>query len=177
MVSAVKVDGVKLYELARKGKVVERKARPVSIRSVEVLDVAWPRVRFRVECGGGTYVRSLCRTLGERLGTGGCMESLRRLKAGPFGLEEALGWDAFEAAVKGGKGFLQPPSRLVAHLPQVTLTGAQAADVLHGRESDPPAGLPAGWVVLLNPAGRVAAMALAEGGRLRPKKVFGEEGI
>ena len=177
MMSAVKKDGVRLYKLARKGLTVDRAARPVTIHSVEVLEADWPRVTFRVACTGGTYVRSLCRTLGERLGTGGCMESLRRLKAGPFSLEEALDWTKFEAEGKAGEIRLLPPLSLVAHLPQWKLSETQASDVLHGRVMDGPQGLQEGWTVLLNSQGKIAAMGLAEGGRLKPRKVFMAEGL
>ena len=82
MVSALKQGGRKLYELAREGKTVERKPRPVKILEVEVLEVKVPRVSFRVACSAGTYVRVLCQTLGEKLGVGGCMESLQRTEGG-----------------------------------------------------------------------------------------------
>jgi tRNA pseudouridine55 synthase len=177
MLSAVKVDGERLYESARKGKTVERKPRPVVIRSVEVLSVEWPRVVFRVECSGGTYVRNLCRTLGERLGTGGCMENLRRLKAGPFALSEALTWDKFEKALQSGRSPVQPALRLVDHFARLDLTEKQAEDILHGRALEAPAGFREGFVVLLNPAGKIAAIAESEEGFLKPRKVFGAEGI
>jgi tRNA pseudouridine55 synthase len=177
MVSAVKVDGIRLYELARKGITIERKARPVVIGSVECLSVEGMRVRFRVACSGGTYVRSLCRTLGEGLGTGGCLESLRRLEAGPFTIGEALSWETFEKSVRESAVVLQPSLRLVAHLPLVKLDDRMAEDVLHGRAPDAPTGTPEGLVCLVNPQGKVAAIAEVNGGKLRPKKVFGKEGI
>ncbi len=177
MVSAVRVDGKKLYELARKGKTVERKPRPIEIRAVECLEVEWPRARFRVECSGGTYIRSLCHTLGEWLGTGGCLETLRRLKSGPFSLEEALSWQVFEAAVREGREVVQPSSRLVAHLPRVMLDESQAEDILHGRALETLSGAAEGWVCLMNPAGKLAAMAEVAGGKLKPRKVFGADGI
>ncbi len=177
MVSAVKVDGKKLYQLARKGKTVERAARPVEIKSIEVLSAAFPRVVFRVECTAGTYVRSLCRTLGEKLGTGGCLETLRRTAAGPFGLDEALTWEKFEAYLREGKSVLLPTVRLVQHLPQITLTEKLCEEIFHGRMPDAPAGATEGWTVLLNPAGRIASMAMVEKGFIYPKKVFEKDGI
>ncbi len=78
MYSALKVNGKKLYELAREGKVIERQKRRVSIYSIELLHMELPQVVFRVSCGKGTYIRSLCRDIGEQLGCGGVMEHLVR---------------------------------------------------------------------------------------------------
>lgn len=89
MYSALKVDGKRLYELARAGKEVERKARPVKIHRLEILDCNLPKVTFRVACSKGTYVRTLCSDIGERLGCGGIMQSLIRTRVGNFGLEAA----------------------------------------------------------------------------------------
>ena len=89
MYSAVKIGGRKLYELARAGKEIERKARRITVIESELLDGGGAHWRFRVLCSKGTYVRTLCRELGETLGCGGCMESLRRTRAGCFGLDGA----------------------------------------------------------------------------------------
>lgn len=90
MYSALKVNGKKLYELAREGKTVERAARKVTIHEIEIEKVELPRVTMTVRCSKGTYIRTLCHDIGERLGCGGCMEQLLRIKAGPFFLEESL---------------------------------------------------------------------------------------
>lgn len=90
MYSALKVNGKKLYELARAGKEIPRAARPVSIRELEVLDCSLPVVKLRVACSKGTYIRTLCADIGARLGCGGAMKSLRRTRSGSFGLEEAV---------------------------------------------------------------------------------------
>ena len=89
MYSALKVNGKKLYELARAGKEVERKARPVKIRELEILECAIPVVRFRVVCTKGTYIRTLCADIGGKLGCGGAMRKLERTRVGAFGLENA----------------------------------------------------------------------------------------
>ena len=89
MYSALKVDGKKLYELARAGKEVERKARPVVIRELEILECALPLVRFRVVCSKGTYIRTLCADIGGKLGCGGAMGRLERSRVGDFCLENA----------------------------------------------------------------------------------------
>lgn len=90
MYSALKVNGKKLYELARAGKEVERKPRPVTISELEILEMALPLVRFRVVCSKGTYIRTLCHDIGERLLVGGVMESLTRSRVGIFGIDKAL---------------------------------------------------------------------------------------
>lgn len=90
MYSALKVDGKKLYELARAGKEVERKAREVTIHEIEILDIEMPVVKMRVACSKGTYIRTLCADIGEKLGCGGTMKSLVRTKAGGFLLKDAV---------------------------------------------------------------------------------------
>lgn len=90
MYSALKVNGKKLYELAREGKEVERQAREVRIEEIEILAMNLPMVRLRVVCSKGTYIRTLCADIGQKLGCGGAMESLERTRVGNFSLEEAL---------------------------------------------------------------------------------------
>lgn len=90
MYSALKVNGKKLYELARAGKEVERKPRPVTISELEILEFALPLVHFRVVCSKGTYIRTLCHDIGERLAVGGVMESLTRSRVGIFAIDKAL---------------------------------------------------------------------------------------
>lgn len=107
MYSAIKVNGKKLYELARKGKEVERKPRPVTIHALGVLDEAPPQgadYLLRVVCSKGTYVRTLCHDVGQALGCGGCMASLRRVKAAGFTLKDAVTLDAVQEAVDRGEG-------------------------------------------------------------------------
>lgn len=90
MYSALKVGGKKLYELAREGKEIEREARPVHFSDIEILEMSLPFVRFRVSCSKGTYIRTLCHDIGEKLGCGGCMESLLRTRSGRFGIEGSM---------------------------------------------------------------------------------------
>ncbi|MBO5292630.1 MAG: tRNA pseudouridine(55) synthase TruB [Lachnospiraceae bacterium] len=89
MYSALKVNGKKLYELAREGKTVERRARRVQIFSLEILEVKIPFATMRVTCSKGTYIRTLCQDIGEKLGCGGAMKSLKRTRVGCFTLEKA----------------------------------------------------------------------------------------
>lgn len=90
MYSALKVNGKKLYELAREGKEVERKARRVTILNIEILDIQLPVVKMRVACSKGTYIRTLCADIGEKLGCGGTMKSLVRTRVERFDLENAV---------------------------------------------------------------------------------------
>lgn len=90
MYSALKVDGKKLYELARAGKEVERKARPVEILDIHVDRIELPRVTMTVTCSKGTYIRTLCYDIGRKLGCGGCMESLLRTQVSGFCLKDSL---------------------------------------------------------------------------------------
>ncbi len=90
MYSALKVDGKKLYELAREGKTVERKARKVQIHRIEIRKMDLPRVWIEVECSKGTYIRTLCDDIGELLGVGGCMEELLRTRVGHFRIEDSV---------------------------------------------------------------------------------------
>ena len=90
MYSALKVNGKKLYELAREGIEIERKPRKVQFHKIEILEIAPPRVRMAVTCSKGTYIRTLCHDIGEKLGCKGCMESLLRTKVDQFVIEDSL---------------------------------------------------------------------------------------
>ena len=100
MYSALKVNGKKLYELARQGIEVERKARPVKILSIHIDKIELPRVGMTVECSKGTYIRTLCHDIGENLGVGACMEELVRLKTGIFSVQDSVTISDVEEAVK-----------------------------------------------------------------------------
>lgn len=105
MYSALKVNGRRLYELAREGKVVERKPRRVTIGSllIENVDLTSGEVTFSIECSKGTYIRSLCRDIGEKLGCGGCMKSLVRTRVGEFELKDALTIGQIEEYADSGR--------------------------------------------------------------------------
>ncbi|MCR5602090.1 MAG: tRNA pseudouridine(55) synthase TruB [Lachnospiraceae bacterium] len=103
MYSAIKIDGRKLYELAREGKTVERRARSVTIHSIDILSIDLPRVTMRVACSKGTYIRTLCNDIGESLGCGGTMESLIRTRSGDFRIEDASKLDTVREWADEGK--------------------------------------------------------------------------
>ena len=90
MVSAVKVDGKKLYDLARKGIEVERQAKPIVIHSLDITECDLPRCKFTLKCSKGTYVRTLCSEAGKKLGTGAMLTNLRRISSGKFDIRNAL---------------------------------------------------------------------------------------
>jgi tRNA pseudouridine55 synthase len=90
MYSALKVNGKKLYELAREGIEIERKARPVTILDIQIKEINLPRVRMEVSCSKGTYIRTLCHDIGENLGCGACMEELIRTRVSRFELNDSL---------------------------------------------------------------------------------------
>lgn len=102
MYSAIKVNGRKLYELARKGQEVERKARTVKIEKIEILEISLPIVRLRVVCSAGTYIRTLCDDIGKKLGCGAAMKSLRRTRVGSFLIKDAVTLSEVERLVKEG---------------------------------------------------------------------------
>lgn len=121
MYSAIKVNGKKLYEIAREGKVIERQPRPVTIYDLDILEVDLPLVRIRISCSKGTYIRSLCRDIGEKLGCGGCMEHLTRTRVGEFVIEDALTLSQVEELMREGnvEEHIKPVDRLFVQYPKV----------------------------------------------------------
>jgi tRNA pseudouridine55 synthase len=106
--SAVKVNGRRAYDLARKGTQFEIEPRSVRIDSIEVVKEKLPEIRMRVACNSGTYVRSLCRDIGEAIGCGGCARNIRRLKSGPYIIDRAVGLEDLKADPEGWEGRLIP---------------------------------------------------------------------
>ena len=123
MYSAIKVGGKKLYEIARRGGEVERKPREVHIASLQLLGREEGDFVLDVQCSKGTYIRTLCHDVGQRLGCGGCMSSLRRLGAGNFCLEEAYTLaQVQEAADRGAaESLMRPVDSLFAAYPALTV--------------------------------------------------------
>lgn len=121
MYSALKVNGKKLYELAREGKVVERKARPVKILSIEILEMNLPRVRMSVACSKGTYIRTLCHDIGQKLSCGGCMEKLIRTKVSRFEIAESLTLDEIRTKKEEGtlSSILTPIDAMFSDYPEL----------------------------------------------------------
>ena len=119
MFSAIKINGQKLYDLARQGKEVERKARAVTIFALEVVEqVSETDYILRIRCSKGTYVRTLCHDIGQALGCGGCMFSLRRTMAAGFNLDESV---TLEQMKEGGEALLRPTDSLFRDRPDYRL--------------------------------------------------------
>lgn len=121
MYSAVKVNGKKLYELAREGREIERQPRPVHFDAIEVLEMKLPVVKIRVVCSKGTYIRTLCHDIGQKLGCGGAMQSLLRTRVGGFTLETAITLEELERYRDMGKlsQVVLSPDVVFMHMPEV----------------------------------------------------------
>lgn len=123
MYSALKVNGQKLCDLARKGIEVERKSRTIQIYAIEILEMDLPRVRFSVHCSKGTYIRTLCQDIGEKLGCGGCMESLVRTRVERFRIENAIRLSELERLMQDGavETVMTGVDEMFAHCPARTV--------------------------------------------------------
>lgn len=191
MVSSIKIGGQRLYDLARRGEVVERPPRSVSIDRLELVKV-WPdealylelgtRVLIDVECSKGTYIRSLCADIGRELGCGAHMSFLVRFRSGPFNLEDAWTLEQIAEGVEAGdhQAIVQPAAVGVSHLTRIDVDARQVQQLQHGQAlpwtGDEP---PTGDVRLHGPGGDLIAMARFERHeqpRLQPVAVLGHSG-
>ena len=136
MYSAIKVNGQKLYALARRGVEVERTPRRITIFELELLEGAGRDYTFRVRCSKGTYVRTLCHDIGKMLGCGACMSSLRRTKAGMFTLQQAITLPQLLAFAKENdpQELLMPVDALFSHYPPLIVELGQAEKLRHGAQ-------------------------------------------
>jgi len=136
MYSAIKVNGQKLYTLARRGVEVERTPRRITIFELELLDGAGRDYTFRVRCSKGTYVRTLCHDIGKMLGCGACMSSLRRTKAGMFTLQQAITLPQLLAFAKENdpQELLMPVDALFSNFPPLIVELGQAEKLRHGAQ-------------------------------------------
>ncbi|HUG84856.1 MAG TPA: tRNA pseudouridine(55) synthase TruB, partial [Euzebya sp.] len=141
MVSAVKVDGERLYEKARRGEDVERAARPVTIHDIVLADFvpgAAAEASFLVTCTAGTYIRTLAADVGDRLGVGAHLTALRRLGSGRFAADEARDLETLQKMAEAGDfaAAVMSPADAMADYPSVVVAGEQAAAVRYGRGLD-----------------------------------------
>lgn len=179
--SAKKIDGVRAYDLARRRQPVEVTPAQVTVEALTVLSIDGPRVRCRIVCSSGFYIRSLAHDLGDALGCGGCLETLRRERHGPFNLQAAVPLaQIVEKSAWVATQFV-PMGSLLPSIPAVVVSDQGARRVAHGnplRVADmvPAAGLPlpnAGRVRVLDERGRLLAVADRRGdGTLHPKIVL-----
>ena len=124
MYSALKVNGQKLVDMARKGKTVERQPRPITIHELTLLGMEADGIRLRVRCSKGTYIRTLCKDIGEALGCGGCMAALRRVSAGEYTIAEAVPLAELLETQEPEK-YLRDVDTMFRNYPAVTLTANQ----------------------------------------------------
>jgi tRNA pseudouridine55 synthase len=171
--SAAKVTGRRAYDLARSGAEVSLRPRPVSVSGIDVLRYQYPELEVEVRCGKGTYIRSIARDAGEKLGCGAFVQALRRTRIGPFAVEQAVQLDADAATARAA---LLPLALAVTDLPQVVLPRRERERLRNGQAVPLSGPVPAGQtdVAVLDEAGNLAAVAEVdlERGLLRPGKVF-----
>lgn len=136
MYSAIKQNGKKLYELARQGIEVERKPRKVTINSIDILKIDGKSVTIDVSCSKGTYIRTLCEDIGNKLGTGAYMNTLRRIKTGMFDLSQSHTLEELGTLKSGDAGTLKevliPTDRVFEDLPCIKLNEKQKRSVVNG---------------------------------------------
>jgi tRNA pseudouridine55 synthase len=162
MVSAIKVDGKRLHELAREGKEIAREARPVTVHRFQVAPTNDPLVyEAEVECSSGTYIRSLAADLGSALGGGAHLRNLRRLSVGPFGLDLACSVDDV---------VLRPLNEMLKGMPVVAVDDAGAKRVGHGQPLGPSSG--SGMVAVTDQRGEILAVYEVRSGEMVPAKVL-----
>jgi tRNA pseudouridine55 synthase len=176
MVSALKIDGRRLYELAREGREVERKARPVRIDRIEVLEFApglYPEVSFEVDCGSGTYIRTLAADLGRALGGSAHLTGLRRTRIGALRVADAYRLDPLESIDPIEGAVVSMRDVLLHELPEVSVEGGAAFGVRNGRPL--PADLapaPDSPFCVTDDEGRLLAVYSSDGVKSRPEVVF-----
>lgn len=164
--SAVKVDGERAYRRARRGEAVALEARRVDVRELTLTEFAPPDVGFRAGVTAGTYLRSLARDVGERLGCGAHLVALTRTRVGPFRLEDA------SAPTAVTPGALRDPAALVEGLPRREMDETERALVLHGRPIASGPGTGDEGRVALFSGGRLVAVAERVGNTLKPRVVL-----
>jgi tRNA pseudouridine55 synthase len=129
--SAAKLSGRRAYDLARRGKDVELESRSVQIYSIDLLHYGYPTLEIRVHCGKGTYIRSLARDLGQRLGVGGYIQSLRRISVGSFDADNAI----LMSSGLEARDRLLPVAIAVSELPAVKVNREEASRLAHGQKA------------------------------------------
>ena len=175
--SAVRVAGRKAYELARHGEKPELRARRVSVTRLDLTswdesDPARPVAQLEIACSAGTYIRSLARDLGEKLGCGAYLGALTRIASGPFRIEQAHALDAVRVALSTGRvQDMLLPMDAGLDFPELQLNAAEVMHLARGQQLR--RATDEGLVRVLDPSGRLVAIARAGNGVLQPEKVFG----
>ncbi len=169
MYSAIKINGQKLCDLARRGKEVERKPRPVTIFRLECLEFSGNTARLLVHCSKGTYIRTLCKDIGQALGCGGCMESLRRVSAGEYTIADAVTLDMLVQSTTP-ESYLRPVDSMFTQYPSITLTEKQALRCRNGNSFS--MDLPEGTYRAYDAAGAFLMLGKLENGVMSTIKSF-----
>ncbi len=169
MYSAIKVDGKKLYELARAGKEIERKPREITVFSSDLLEFTGETAKIRVHCSKGTYIRTLCHDIGAALGCGGCMEALRRTAAGEYTLADSVELDTLLNAERP-EDYLRDVDTLFRQYPAVTLTEKQTLRCRNGNSFS--IALPEGRYRAYDSQGTFLMLAKVQGGIMETVKSF-----
>ena len=169
MYSALKVNGQKLCDLARKGKTVERQPRPITIYELTLLERGENTLRLRVRCSKGTYIRTLCKDIGEALGCGGCMESLRRVSAGEYTIAEAVPLQELLDTVEP-ETYLRGVDTMCRNYPAVNLTANQEKRCRNGNTFS--VKLPEGTYRAYSQSGEFLMLAKVEAGVMVTMKSF-----
>jgi tRNA pseudouridine55 synthase len=174
--SALKVKGRRAYDLARAGQVVELTPRMVQIDRLVMLRYDWPLLELEIDCGSGTYIRSIARDVGEALGCGGYVQTLIRTRVGPFILDQAV--DPRTLSADSIDRHTRSALDALPDLPRATLDRVQIEAVVQGRRlwvrDLPDQTIPEGQVAMLDPAGNLVALAEhnPREGWLQPRKVL-----
>lgn len=134
MYSAVQVNGRRLYDLARQGIEVEREARDITVYSINILDISVPEFTIEVACSKGTYIRTLCHDIGQKLKCGAVLTELRRTVASGFGIDECITLEEAQSLTSEGRlqEKLIPIDRVFAHLPKIVLNEKDSVHYLNG---------------------------------------------
>lgn len=169
MYSALKVNGQKLCDLARKGKTVERQPRPITIHELTLVERGENTLRLRVRCSKGTYIRTLCKDIGEKLGCGGCMESLRRVAAGEYAIDEAVPLQTLLDTEEPEK-YLRDVDTMFRNYPAVTLTANQETRCRNGNAFS--VSLAPGTYRAYSQGGEFLMLAKVDGGVMSTIKSF-----
>lgn len=171
MYSALKVNGQKLCDLARKGKTVDRQPRPITIHALEYLGMEGGCLRLRVDCSKGTYIRTLCQDIGQALGCGGCMEALRRTRAGEYTISQAVPLQELLDSENPAQ-YLRPVDSMFANHPMVSLTANQERRCRNGNAFS--VTLPEGTYRAYSQSGEFLMLAQVTGGTMETIKSFFE---
>ena len=171
MYSALKVNGQKLCDLARKGKQVERKPRPITIHELTLLEVGENTLRLRVRCSKGTYIRTLCKDIGEALGCGGCMAQLRRVTAGEYTIEESVPLQVL-LDTENPEQYLRSVDTMFRNYPEIKLTTNQEKRCRNGNAFS--VNLPEGTYRAYSQTGEFLMLAKVESGVMSTIKSFFE---